>query len=143
MPESDITVTVSFERIQFTVEFVVNGEVISSEKYYLGDIPTVPDVPAEYEENGYRYVFAGWSSTVAAVTHDTVYYAKYNSFLIDMESSGQQTGDELGAFIKFTVIPIAAIVIIVAALTVLLIVYLRKKGKIKKKPNKKVKSTKK
>lgn len=139
MPESDITVTVSFERIQFTVEFVVNGEVISSEKYYLGDIPTVPDVPAEYEENGYRYVFAGWSSTVAAVTHDTVYYAKYNSFLIDMESSGQQTGDELGAFIKFTVIPIAAIVIIVAALTVLLIVYLRKKGKIKKKPNKKVK----
>ncbi len=142
MPDSDITVTVSFERIQYTVTFVVNGETVSSQKYYIGDIPTAPEVPSEYEENGYKYVFAGWSATISAVTHDTVYYAKYNSFLIDMESSGQQTGNGVAAFIKFTVVPIAAIALIITSLAVLLIVYLRKrskdkKGEKKKKPLKK------
>lgn len=131
MPDCDVTVTVSFERIRYTVSFVVKGETVSSEKYYLGDMPAIPDVPTEYEEDGYKYVFAGWSETVSAVTHDTVYYAKYNSFLIDMQSSGQQTGNELGAFIKFTVIPIAAIALIVIALAVLLAVFLRKRSKLR------------
>ena len=112
------------------------GKVISSEMYYIGDIPVIPEVPAEYEENGYKYVFAGWSAVVSAVTHDTVYYAKYNSFLIDVESSGQQTGNELAAFIKFTVVPILAVVLIVASLTVILTVFLHKRKKIKKSSSK-------
>lgn len=136
MPSSDVTLKVSFKKLSYTVRFVVNGEELSAERYEIGATPTPPEVAQEYTDGEYRFVFAGWSPAIGAVTEDVTYVAKYNSFL------GPKTtidpGESWDTFKKQTIIPFVAVgVASLAALMGLIVVLgsVRRKRK-KKKANK-------
>lgn len=115
MPETDISVKVVFDKARYTVSFVVNGEIVSSEKYKLGELPTPPEIPNEYEEGEYRYVFVGWTPTISIVTGEVTYIAKYSGFLIGQTSSADM-GDAIDGFLRYTVLPLSAIAMISIAL---------------------------
>lgn len=131
MPPSDITVTVNFARPRYTVSFVWDGKVISSEKYTIGEMPTAPKMESEFERDGYRYVFAGWSSAILSVTKEATYIAKYNKFLID-SAPPADTGNAFDAFLNQTVLPIIAVVMLLTAGTLALVFFIRTKKKAKK-----------
>ena len=137
MPASDITLTAKYQKLSYTVKFVVNGEELSVARYEIGAMPTPPEVAQEYTDGDYRFVFAGWSPTVGAVTEDITYVAKYNSFL------GPKTtidpGESWETFKKQTIIPFVAVGVASLAALMGLIVLLssiRRKRKKKKKANK-------
>lgn len=137
MPDSDITLAVSYKKLSYTIKFVVNGEEISSLKYEIGTMPIPPEIALEYTEGEYRFVFAGWSPTIGAVTEDMTYVAKYNSFLGPKVTV--DPGESWEAFKKQTIIPFIAIGVASVALLMGLAVILsstRKKKKKKKKTNK-------
>ncbi len=131
MPPSDITVTVKFAMPSYKVSFVWDGEVISSDKYTIGEMPTPPKIELEFERDGYRYVFAGWSPSIQSVTKEATYTAKYNKFLIEA-ASPEDTGDAFDTFLKETVLPIAAIFTVTAAGTFALVFFIHTKRKTKK-----------
>lgn len=131
MPDSDVTVSVTFEKLSYTVSFVANGEVISSEKYPIGEMPKPPKTEQEFEQDGYRYVFAGWSPSVQSVTKEATYTAKYNKFLLDVAPPAD-TGNAFDGFLRHTVLPAAAIILIVGAGTFATVFALRTRKKAKK-----------
>ena len=137
MPPSDITVKVTFDKIRFTVSFVVNGETVSSEKYELGAMPTLPKISEKYDEDGYRYIFTGWSPNVSIVTGDATYTAKYSRFLIS--DSEADAGNAINGFLHGTVLPIALIALGAGALITATIIIIKKRKVISKrlKKNKK------
>lgn len=138
MPDSDITLIVSYKKLSYTIKFVVNGEEILSQKCEIGAMPTPPEVAEEYTEGEYRYVFAGWSPTIQAATGDATYVAKYNSFL--GPKTTMEFPNALEAITKHTILPAVAIsVASLAALMLLIVVLKRSKRKRKKKNAKKVK----
>ncbi|MBO5845263.1 MAG: hypothetical protein J6Q77_01330 [Clostridia bacterium] len=131
MPESDITISISFEKLSYTVSFVWNGEVISTEKCPIGEIPTPPKMDLEYEEDGYRYVFMGWSPAVQSITKDTTYTAKYSKYLIDV-APPEDVGSAMDGFIENTVLPAVSILIFAGSLIFALVVVIRIKVKSKR-----------
>ena len=131
MPDSDVTISVTFEKLSYTVSFVSNGEVISSKKYAIGEMPTLPKMELEFEQDGYRYVFAGWSPSVQSVTKDATYTAKYNKFLLDVAPPAD-TGNAFDGFLRQTVLPAVAIVLILGAGVFALVFALRTRKKVKK-----------
>ncbi len=133
MPECDVTLIVSYKKLSYTVRFVVNGEEVSSAKYEIGKTPVPPKITEEYTDGEYRYVFAGWSPLIGAVTEDVTYTAKFNTFLGPKTTI--DTGDAWDAFTKQTIIPAIAIGITsIAAIfgVIVLLVSIRKKRKKKK-----------
>ena len=138
MPNSDVTLVVSYKKLSYTIKFVVNGKEISSTKYEIGAMPIPPEIEQEYTEGEYRFVFAGWSPTIGAVTEDMTYVAKYNSFLGPKVTV--DPGESWETFKKQTIIPFVAIGVASVALLMGLIVILsstRRKKKKKKKQAKK------
>lgn len=130
MPDSDITISVKFEKLSYTVSFVLNGEVISSEKYPIGEMPIPPTIEQEFEQDGYRYVFAGWSPSMQSVTKDATYTAKYNRFLLDVAPPAD-TGNAFHGFLRQTVLPAAAITLMTGAGIFALVFLLRTRKKSK------------
>lgn len=133
MPAYHSTLTVTFVPRTYTVSFVVRGEVISSAAYRLGDTVTVPEVISDFEENGYRYTFIGWSSPIGAVTGDAVYTAKFYAIPIEEAPTDDGTGWAWGTVLWQIVLPAGLFVLALSALTVCLIV--RHRRKKKKRPN--------
>ena len=137
MPDSDVTLVVSYRKLSFMIRFVVNGEEVLSGRYEMGAIPTPPEVPQEYTEGEYRFVFAGWSPRIEGATADTTYVAKYNSFLGPKTTIEQVNA--LEAIAKHTVLPAVAICVAAVAVLMLLIVVLNNSKRKKKKKLKKAK----
>ena len=131
MPDSDVTISVAFERLSYTVNFVRDGEIISSEKCPIGEMPKAPKMEQEFEQDGYRYVFAGWSPTIQAATKDATYTAKYSKYLIDAAPPAD-TGSAFHGFLRQTVLPAAAIALMAGALIFALVFTLRSRKKAKK-----------
>lgn len=129
MPESNITLKVTFKKLRFTVSFVVNGEIVSSEKYEIGSTPKIPKITEKYEEDGYNYIFTGWSPNVSIVTGDVTYTAKYSRFLI---VEGEDTGDAIDGFLRDTVFPIALVFTAILLFIVLLIILIKNRRIIAK-----------
>jgi len=134
MPESDVTLTVSYKKLSYTVKFVVNGKEVSVGRYEIGSTPTPPEIEQEYTEGDYRFVFAGWSPAIGAVTEDVTYVAKYNSFLGPKVTV--DPGESWETFKKQTIIPFVAVGVAslaaIMALIVILTSVVRKKKKKKK-----------
>lgn len=131
MPYSDIEVSVIFERYTYTVSFVCRGETVSTEQYYLGDIPDPPDVPSSYEEDGYIYTFTGWSPTVVGVTEDTVYSATYYREVYDA-NRGSGEGNALRSIILGQILPIAIVILLLSGGITVIAVKRHKKNKLAK-----------
>ena len=118
MPDENVTVLVEFARRQYTVSFEVNGEIVQSDLYFLGDVPTPPQVPQTFEKDGYIYSFTGWSEEISPVTEDITYVAKYYSVPAS-ERPVQDTQSAVDAIVKRQIIPAAAILIsLIAAIIV-------------------------
>lgn len=130
MPAANVILTVTFSKLTFTVTFVADGQVVSSKQYERGALPVPPKVPTEYEKDGYKYTFVGWTPAVVSVTGDATYTAKYNSSLIT-EPKSEPEGSAIDALIEQTVLPIAAVSISVVALLFLAIFLIKRRRKRK------------
>ena len=87
MPAQDITVGVEYMQLLYTVKFVSDGKIISSEKYNYGDTVSVPSDPVKASDEKYSYKFIGWTPSVEAVTEDVVYKANYETILLPPKSN--------------------------------------------------------
>lgn len=140
MPAYDATLSVEFAQKKYTVTFIARGSAISSEQYLLGETVNVPQAPSDYEENGYRYTFIGWTRPIAAVTSDAEYTAKYFAVPISQSNKKSNVADDgsawaTGKVIFQQIIPLLVLLVVIVVggtvITVLLV-----KGRKKKKKNK-------
>jgi len=129
MPPCDVKLIPNFKKIAYTVTFIVNGEVVSSKVYHLGDTPKIPEIPEEYEEDGFIYRFSGWSEKVRTVTDNATYTAKYSKY--KLSDTEVDTGSSMKGLLRYTVLPVAAIAITAVAL-IFVTVFVVKKVKKKK-----------
>ena len=58
-----------------------NGDLLSSQSYPYGTMPTVPADPVRKADSKYSYTFTGWSPEITAVSGDVTYIATYDSHL--------------------------------------------------------------
>lgn len=78
MPDEPVTVSVTFSRKTFTVVFMADGEIISSQTYFSGETLVLPDDPQKATEGNKIYTFIGWSPVViSTVTADATYVAQF------------------------------------------------------------------
>ncbi len=79
MPAEGVSVGVECRALEYTVNFVSDGKVLSSQVYKYGEIPTPPNAPQKASDGAYRYEFVGWNYKVDAVSADKVYRALYKA----------------------------------------------------------------
>ncbi len=92
----NVSVGIDYTRIEYKVEFVSDGKVISSAIYHYGEIPEIPPNPQKSSDSKYSYEFADWSSEVTSVTGDATYVAKYWSKPVLAENDdGIQISDDV------------------------------------------------
>jgi hypothetical protein len=77
MPNSDVSVGAELKRIVYTVNFVSDGMIISTKKYYYGDTVEIPEGLEKAGDGSYSYKFLRWAPTVDVVTKDVNYNAVY------------------------------------------------------------------
>ena len=63
--------------IEYTVNFISAGKIISSRVYRYGEKPVIPPEPFRTSDNEYSYKFLTWSAPVVEVTKDVDYEALY------------------------------------------------------------------
>ncbi len=138
MPAYDATLRVVFVPKTYTIAFVSRGETVFSGEFRLGETVVEPQIVTDFEENGYRYTFIGWSSPIGAATKDTVYTAKFYAVnLSDVVHEGDGTEWATGAVIRDVGIPAILVLALLIFAIVLLILQIRKTSKKKKKKKKK------
>lgn len=75
MPRGAVTITAYFEKAVYTVQFISNGKVISTQSLTYGQAPALPPDPSDPDG---AFLFSGWSPAVVfTVTADAVYEAQY------------------------------------------------------------------
>jgi hypothetical protein len=129
MPEGGVSVTLTVEEIVYRVSFVVDGKVISTKEYRLGDQVILPADPTLDKGDGMIYTFTGWSPQVTLVGGDEreiVYTAEFmSSAPVSEEDRLNQESNDIAARLAL----FAAIGIILVGGTVTVIVVIRKKRK--------------
>ena len=85
----------------YTVNFVVNGEVVSSTVYEEGATPTAPTVE-DYSTNWMTYEFSGWDKEVVAVSGDVTYTAVFTSTVREYDVTFIYGGATTGTPVKVT-----------------------------------------
>lgn len=133
MPAYHATLTVTFVPRTYTVSFVVRGEVVSANAYLLGDKVAVPEILGDFEEDGYRYTFIGWSAPIGAVTGDAVYTAKFYAIPLESAPVGDGSDWAVGTVLWEFGLPLGILGILLVALAVVLILVLCTLHKKKKK----------
>ncbi len=83
MPKSDVTIYAEFEAIYYTITFKnYDGTILYEDSFAAETTPgyngATPTKPADEE---FEYIFAGWSPTIATVTGDAVYTARFTQSL--------------------------------------------------------------
>lgn len=139
MPAYSATVKASFVPVEYKITFVYHN---STHTVYckLGEMPTVPDIPKSFNENGMFYSFIGWSSTVSMATEDITYTAKYYSIKESDIVVNNRTA--LEAIRQKYIIPIIIVFICFVALICGSVILIRKRKKAKKNGKKKKKISK-
>lgn len=82
----------SKEAKEYQITFVVRGEEFHMTKPY-GEFPVFDGFEKEYEEDGKRYLFYGWSPAVIPAVSDAVYHAQYSE-VTSPESNSVSYDDE-------------------------------------------------
>ena len=83
MPESDIHIIISCEYYKYLVEFIVDGETISSKTYKYGETIVLPITPIKATDKEYSYTFIGWDKEITLATEDKVYTAVFDKVPVD------------------------------------------------------------
>ena len=61
-----------------TVKWEVNGEIVATENYKMGEMPTYKgETPTKADDDNYSYTFYGWSPAVSAAMGDVTYKAEF------------------------------------------------------------------
>lgn len=79
MPSESVSVGIDCRAIMYTVKFVSEGKVLSSNTYKYGEIPVVPNAPVKVSDGDYRYEFVCWNPQIAPATSDRTYRALYRA----------------------------------------------------------------
>ena len=98
MPPKDIVLKASLTNIPYTIKWVVDDNRQATETYYYGDEPQAPSTlnTDKAEDEGYTYVFDGWSPALQSVTEDATYEAQYRAVIKQFTYSFEVDGVELG-----------------------------------------------
>ena len=98
MPPKDIVLKASLTNIPYTIKWVVDDNRQATETYYYGDEPQAPSTlnTDKAEDEGYTYVFDGWSPALQSVTEDATYEAQYRAVIKQYTYSFEVDGVELG-----------------------------------------------
>ncbi len=122
MPAEAVFVTLTVEKVVYTVTFLVDGVVYHTAQYGVGETVVVPEPPTRASDDTYNYTFSGWSPKVASLAigenYDPVYEAQFSKTAIkkDLEDPTLQRGPNR----LFTVnLPIALGVVALIVCTVL------------------------
>ncbi len=73
----NVTVGIDYRYTEYTVVFVSDGKIISSNTYRYGDMPVSPPNPKKPSDDKYSYKFIGWSQEIVPVSEDKTYEARY------------------------------------------------------------------
>ncbi len=132
MPAYPATLTVSFVPRTYCVTFISRGTVVSEAQYELGAEVKIPQIETDFVENGYRYTFIGWSAPIDTVTADATYTAKFFAVPIE-EVPENPTGDTwaTGTVLWKVGLPAVLIVAVLATGVTFLVIWRRKKKKLK------------
>ena len=137
MPAYDATLRVRFVPKTYTISFVSRGQTVFSGEFRLGDTVPEPKIVTDFEENGYRYTFIGWSAPIENVTKDAVYTAKFYAVnLAEVIYEGDGSEWATNTVVWRDIVPailILALLIFVIVFLILQIVNISKKKKKKKK----------
>ena len=129
MPAYDVEVKVEYEYILYTVEFVVDGKVIStSSSYRYGEMPDVPKNPRKAADTNYTYRFVRWSPKVSEVTCDTTYTAEFEMTPIvkaPPKDGLQITDSVLKTIVTLFVLGIYAVAVALPSLVIVVVKILR------------------
>lgn len=66
------------EYIEYTINFVVDGETINSDIYRYGETVTPPQVSDKLDDS-YQYIFSGWNPTIETVSKNMTYTAVFQT----------------------------------------------------------------
>ena len=86
MPDFDVRIGVEVKKIVYTVVFISDGKIISSQPYHYGDTVEIPEGVAKMSDGDYSYEFKGWSPSVTKVFADASYTAEYEKTPIAKEN---------------------------------------------------------
>lgn len=131
MPQCDMTVTVEFAVKKYAISFVVDGNVIATEHYALGETIAPPELELTFEKDGFLYTFIGWSEQPSVVTGDATFTAKYYCVRLEL-LDGEEAPSAIKTVITKQLIPIFCVLALIAAATASAIVLLVKYQKKKK-----------
>lgn len=125
MPEGNVTVSVEFEKIYYTVTFIYHGKEESA-LYSYGEMPKIPKVEEEFVDGDKKYTFLGWSKNVALVEGDAEYTAKY--FITDYPRETETGQSAIGAIYgNYFEEPLSVVTIIVVLMIGVLVFIIVKK----------------
>ncbi|MBQ8720147.1 MAG: hypothetical protein IJY65_03855 [Clostridia bacterium] len=82
MPTGSVMVGAVCAPIEYVVNFVVDGVVISTVKCYYGETVSPPQDPKKSNDGVFSYKFIGWSSDMEPIVADTVYTARFEADLL-------------------------------------------------------------
>ena len=75
---SELTAAINALDTDYVITFVdENDDVISVNTVDIGEMPTIPEIPAKDPDALYHYVASGWDSEVTTVSADKTYKAVY------------------------------------------------------------------
>ena len=79
MPCADVMIASSYSFYNYRIEFIVDGEVVSSKVYKYGDEVILPPNPMKASDEQYSYKFIGWDSEVTSVDSNKTYTSVFET----------------------------------------------------------------
>lgn len=129
MPVGGADVEVVYSRKEFTITFMCDGKVISSEKYYMGDDVNIPYVQQVIVDDQYHYTFKGWDNPVIAVVGDATYNAVYAKTVLANQNTMNEYGYKNRTYMYFVYGGI--LLLGISGVTTLIVVVSKKRKKKK------------
>lgn len=126
MPVGGAEVEVIYSRREFTVTFMHDGNVLSSDTYYMGDKVRIPEVESVIVDGEYYYTFKGWDTPVIDVVGDATYNAVYAKTVMADRNTMNQFGYQNRTYMYFVYGGIA--VALIAGVVVVVRVVKKKKA---------------
>ena len=126
MPEESVTVSAELKLKEFTIKFVVDGEVILEQTYKIGDKVILPADPQKESVGDTVYSFVGWSPAVTTVTEDATYTAVFREAVMSLDN---YEGDEGTFYLRLNILVASFIVIVVSSIVTIVVVRKKKKAK--------------
>ena len=128
MPEEDIVVSAEVKLKEYTIQFVVDGVVISEEKYHKGETVTLPADPTKENDGEKVYTFIGWTPAVTIVSEDAVYIAEFSEADLGVERPDVNT--DKTRYYTIIAIAVVGVLLVVAGITTAVVLTVKR---IKKK----------